>query len=767
MRTIRSQAGRAPMLLWGILLVSASLSFSNARAAGPLETPRRPVVDEYHGVPVADDYRWLEEASAPEVRAWSDAQNAHARAELDSLPARAAILARLIEVHSGGSPRYSQVAYRAGVYFALKEDPALQQPLLVAFRSLDLSAEAVIVDPNQLDPSFSTTIDFFEPSLDARLVAVSLSEGGSESGAVSVFETATGTRLPDLVPRVNGGTAGGSVAWDADGRGFLRTRYPEPGERAAEDLGFYEQAYHHALGTEAAEDRPVLGTGFPRIAEIFFETSRDGRFVLAQVLNGDGGEVAFWLREGDGSGAAGIPGAQDGFRPVSRFEDGFVLGHLGAEYLFLLERSSSPNGRIVRVPLANPDLAVAETIVPEGGTAIEDFQGTASLLYVAYVDGGPSRVQVFDLSGRPLGCLALPDLVAVGGLVPTEGDGILLRVASYTRPPAWLAFAPAEGGEPATSSAARPAPGTAEPAVASGAAAPAAEFSGRFTDTGLSRRTPVDFSAIDVRREFAVSKDGTRVPLTILLPRGLALDGSAPAYLTGYGGFGVSLAPSFNEERIVWLEQGGVYAIANLRGGGEYGESWHRAGNLTSKQNVFDDFIACAEHLISSGYTSSRRLAIEGGSNGGLLMGAALTQRPELFRAVVSSAGIYDMLRNELTPNGSFNVTEYGTVADPAQFAALHAYSPYHRVEDGRAYPAVLFMTGANDPRVDPYHSRKMTARLQAATSSGLPVLLRTSASTGHGFGTPLAEEHAQSADLFAFLLRQLGVEYREAAGKR
>jgi prolyl oligopeptidase len=249
------------------------------------------------------------------------------------------------------------------------------------------------------------------------------------------------------------------------------------------------------------------------------------------------------------------------------------------------------------------------------------------------------------------------------------------------------------------------------------------------------------------------------VPLNILRRKGIALDGHNPTILYGYGGFGISISPSFDATASLWLDQGGVYAIANLRGGGEYGEEWHRAGNLTNKQNVFDDFIAAAEYLVEAGYTRPARLAIMGGSNGGLLMGAALTQRPDLFRAVVSYVGVYDMLRVELDPNGAFNVTEFGTVTDPAQFEALYAYSPYHRVVDGAAYPAVLLVTGDHDGRVNPAHSRKMAARLQAATSSGLPVLLRTSAHAGHGIGTALNERIAEKTDVYAFLFDQLGVE--------
>jgi prolyl oligopeptidase len=285
---------------------------------------------------------------------------------------------------------------------------------------------------------------------------------------------------------------------------------------------------------------------------------------------------------------------------------------------------------------------------------------------------------------------------------------------------------------------------------------------GRVTKTKLAVTFPADLSGMTVVREFATSKDGTRVPLNIIYPKTLKLDGSAPALLYGYGGYGISQSPFFwGTIGTVWLEQGGVFAIANLRGGGEFGDEWHRAGNLTRKQNVFDDFYACAKLLSEQGYVNARRLGIVGGSNGGLLMGAALTQHPEMYRAVLSMVGIYDMLRVETEPNGEYNVTEFGTVKDAEQFKALFGYSPYHHVKDGTPYPAVLFTTGANDRRVNPEHSRKMTARLQSATSSKLPVLLRTSATTGHGIGTPLDEQIAELTDEFAFLFAQLGVSYK------
>jgi prolyl oligopeptidase len=335
---------------------------------------------------------------------------------------------------------------------------------------------------------------------------------------------------------------------------------------------------------------------------------------------------------------------------------------------------------------------------------------------------------MFDLTGKPLLPVPLKPISSVEGLVRLGSDAILFGSQTFLEPFAWYRFDPETG---------------------------------QTSKSALYSTSSVDFGDTEVVREFATSKDGTKIPLNIIRRKGTSLDGQNPTILYGYGGYGIIMSPWFSARNRIWLEQGGVYAVANLRGGGEYGEEWHKAGNLTKKQNVFDDFFACAQHLIDAKYTSPAKLAFEGGSNGGLLMGAVLTQHPDVSRAVVSYVGIYDMLRVELFPNGAFNVTEFGTVKDPEQFKALYAYSPYHHVEDGKAYPAVLFLTGDHDGRVDPANSRKMTARLQAATSSHSPVLLRTSSNAGHGIGTSLSDQIAQDTDVFAFLFDQLEVTYK------
>jgi prolyl oligopeptidase len=684
------------------------------------EAPQRPVSDTNHGVTVTEAYRWLENFDDPEVLAWNTAQNRYSRALLDAASARAPIEVRLRTLYTAASSEHYALKIRQGMIFAIKNQPPQEQPLLVLLQSAeDLASERVLLDPNQIDPSGSTTIDFYEPSLDGRLVAVSLSENGSEEGTLHFYDVATGRELGDLIPRVTYPTAGGSVAWNADGSGIYYTRYPQGDERPPEDRNFFQQVYLHTLGTPTNADSYVIGTDFPRIAEVNLATTKDGRYLLASVANGDGGEFAHYLRDVDGR-----------WHQLTHYDDQVIAAEFGEnDTLYLLSRAGAPRGAILRLPLATPALAHARTVVPERDVTIEQVTPTATQLYVTELNGGPSQLRVYDLAGNVQGLLPMPPVAAISEVVALAGDQVLIRSNTFTEPPAWFRFTPEEE----------------EP-----------------TRTALQTISPADFGAVEVLRGFATSPDGTRVPLNIMRRKDIVLDGNNPTILYGYGGFGISLSPYFDATASLWLDQGGVYVVANLRGGGEYGEQWHRAGNLTNKQQVFDDFLAAAEHLIAAGYTRPERLAIMGGSNGGLLMGAALTQRPDLFRAVVAYVGVYDMLRVELDPNGAFNVTEFGTVTDPDQFAALYAYSPYHQVVDGTPYPAVLFVTGDHDGRVNPAHSRKMTARLQAATSSGLPVLLRTSANTGHGMGTALNERIAEDTDVYAFLFDQLGMQYRE-----
>ena len=695
--------------------------FAVTAPAQPLEYPeasRKPATDIYHGIQVAEDYRWLEDGRDPAVRDWSLKQLEVTRAYLDSVPSRPKLKARFAELYRTSPVRYSRFAQR-GAFFAMKRQPPKNQPMLVMMKAAgDVASERILIDPNTLNAKGNTAIDWFEPSLDGRYVAVALSENGSEDGSAHVVDTRTGKHLADVVPRVQYPTGGGSIAWDAKGTGFYYTRYPQGDERPKEDVNFYQQVWFHKLGTPASADTYVIGKEFPRIAETALTTTRDGRYLLASVANGDGGEVAFYLRNPAGE-----------WTKVADFADkvrDIALGFDGR--LYALSLAGSPRGKIVSMPMANPRLASATVVVPEGEGVIQSMAPTATRLYVVTLAGGPNEIRMFDLAGKSLATLPSEPISTNSIGERLGGDEILVGSSSYLSDLAWYRYSPR---------------------------------STKLARTALAEKQKVSFADVEVVREMAVSKDGTKVPVNIVMRKGTRRDGSNPVLLYGYGGYGLSEQPYFTVRNRVWLDAGGIFAAVNLRGGGEFGEEWHLAGNLTRKQNTFDDMIGAARHLIERGYTSPARLAALGGSNGGLLMGAILTQRPDLFRAIVSSVGIYDMLRVELTPNGAFNVTEFGTVKDRAQFDALYAYSPYHRVKDGTAYPAVLLTSGENDGRVDPYNSRKMAARLQAATSSARPVLLRISMDTGHGQGTPLSTRVEEDADTYAFLMEQLGMTAR------
>jgi prolyl oligopeptidase len=723
------------ILLFFLLTLGSSAQTSLSK---PPDTPKHPVTDEYFGVKVTDDYRWLENWDDRAVKQWSSAQNARTREYLDHLPARPAIKKRLKELIASSSASYYDLQFRAGMLFAERFQPPQQQPVLVVMRSADDPATAkVIFDPNAASAHGSLSVDFYVPSFGGKYVAAAISQNGSEDSAAHIFEVATGKELPDVVPRVNFATAGGSIAWKADSSGFYYTRFPQGNERPPEDANFYQQVYFHKLGTDPKQDTYIIGKDFPRIAEIHLHTSDDGRWLLAAVANGDGGQYAHYVMDLDGH-----------WTQITHFEDGIVSAKFGPGgerggsegALYLLSHKDAPRGQILRVSLAKPDLAQAKVVVPQtsGGpdendrASIEDFVPTWGHLYVIDIMGGPSRVRVFDLQGKPLPAPPLPPVSSVDQTVAVGAGDVLFRISTYVDPPAYFYFDAAAG---------------------------------KLTRSALFETSPARFDDAEVGREFATSKDGTRIPLDIIRRKETKLDGTNPVLLTGYGGYGVSSKPTFDDwiygpVARFWLDQGGVFVDTNIRGGGEYGEEWHVAGNLTRKQNVFDDFIACAQYLIDQKYTSPAHLAIIGGSNGGLLMGAALTQRPDLFRVVVSYVGIYDMLRVELDPNGEFNVTEFGTVKDPDQFKALYAYSPYHHVQGGTAYPAILMLTGENDHRVNPMQSRKMIARLQAATSSDRPILLRTASNAGHGIGTAFDEQIEEDADVFSSLLDQLGIQY-------
>jgi prolyl oligopeptidase len=690
------------------LAIGASIDYPPA--------PKRPATETLHGVTIVDDYRWLEDNNAADVREWVRAENALTRRILDAVPQRAEIVRRVEELMRSRQATRGSLQYRGGRVFAIKYAPPKNQPMLVVLpASLDVAQERVVLDPTALDATGHTAIDFYAASYDGRYVAVSLSQRGSERGTARVYEVDSGRELPDVVPRVKGPTAGGSIEWAADSRGFYYTRYPADNERPAADRAFYQTVWFHTLGAETGSDRFVLGRGFPRIAEISLHGGRDGRSLLAAVKNGDGGEIAWHVL------APGRP-----WRQVAGFRDGVKQMELGADgRLYARSMRGALRGRILVLPATEPSIAKAKVVVPEGELAADDLHVGRDRLFVRYRDGGPTRIAMFGLDGAPLGELPVEPLSNNSVVCLLDGDDAIVRTTSFVTPPTAFVFR---------------------------------ADSGRLVQAELDQRPPFNFDDAVVERGFATSKDGTRVPVTVLRLRSAKLDGSNPALLNGYGGYGISIGPNFRALNRLWLDLGGIYAVAGIRGGGEYGEAWHQAGMLTRKQNVFDDFAAAMQYLVDRGYTRPDKLAIEGGSNGGLTMGAALTQHPKAMRAVVSHVGIYDPLHWETQDNGVFNATEFGSVRNPEQFRAMLDYSPLRRATDGTDYPAVLLTSGDNDGRVAPYESRKFAARLQASTRSGNPVLLRTESAAGHGQGSSLDQRVQQSADVYTFLVDQLGI---------
>jgi prolyl oligopeptidase len=687
-------------------------------------TPQLPVTEAYHATSVTDPYRWLENTQDPKVHAWSLAQDARTRRYLDALPQRAPLHAKLLQQIAASSSHYDSLYAVAGHVFARYTQPPKQQPMIAVLdQDADPAHARVVVDPNAINPRGTTAIDWFVPSPDGRLVAVSMSENGSEDGTLRLYDVASGRETGTRISRVQYPTAGGSLAWRADSKAFWYTRYPGI-ERPASDRHFYQQVFLHRLDAPVTSDTYVLGKGLPKVAEIKLDTHANPNLVMVEVANGDGGEFQHYLID-----------AGNAVTQLTRFADQVVDATIGADgAVYLISRKGAPRGELLRLDPGVTTLDRARRLVAQSDAVMlsggqvggQPLTITDKAIYIRELVGGPSRVAIYDRAGAAKGTLPLPDVAAVEEVEALADGSLLYSIETYLHPAYFARYD---------------------------------EAAGRASDTGLAQTSPVSFDDAEVLREFATSKDGTKVPINIVRRKGTPLNGRNPTLLYGYGGYSLSETPHFlGPMTRAWLDAGGVYVIANLRGGSEFGETWHQQGMLTHKQNVFDDFYAAGRYLVDARYTDKDHLAILGGSNGGLLMGAELTQHPEAYRAVVSRVGLYDMLRSELDPNGAFNVSEYGSVKDPQQFAALYAYSPYHHVEIGTAYPAIFMATGETDGRVNPAHSRKMIARLQAATRSGRPVYLSINAHAGHGIGSALDIRVNQLADWLSFLFDQLGM---------
>jgi prolyl oligopeptidase len=687
-----------------------------AATVAPPVAEKRAASNTYHGVKVEDPYQWLEGDDAA-VKAWSDGQNRYARGILDGLPLTATVAAEVKAYMTAPITRYWGMYPVGSKLFAFRKLPTKQQPDIVVMDGPDGAARARLV----LDPTAGgdphTSIDWFEPSPDGTKVAVAISSGGSESASLHVIDL-EGKDLEPVIPNVQFGTGGGDVAWRPDSKGLWYTRYPSKGEKPDAELQFWMQLWFHQLGTPVSADRYELGKDFPKIAEVKVATDARGR-ALVTVSNGDGGIHRHYLRDAKG------------WRAIDDWSDQIMRATFGAsDDLWLVSTKDALRGKVLRLPARARDVSGAVVVVPEGKDAIDvqsALVATKDRLFVVYQAGGPNQLRTFSLDGKPTKAPALPAVAAVSLVSHPLGEDVIVNAETYTTPDAWYRV--------------------------EGRTAKVTKLA------ALSAVPPVSLEGWETRRELATSKDGTKIPLNIVWRTGAPQDGSTPCLVTAYGGYGISSAPWFNGSQYPLLRRGVCVVEVNIRGGGEFGEAWHRAGMLTSKQNVFDDFAAALDYLVAARYTRPDRIAIIGGSNGGLLMGAMITQHPDKMKAVISGAGIYDMLRVELSANGEYNTTEFGTVKDEAQFRALYAYSPYHHVTAGTSYPAVLMTVGANDPRVLPWQSSKIIAALQAAQAGKAPILLRTSEHEGHGMGSAMDERIAKRAHNVSFVLWQLGID--------
>ncbi len=708
-----------------LALLQLLLGMQAHAQTSPPTAPLRPVSDDYFGTQVADPYRWMEDSSSAEASAWMKAQDDYTRSVLERIPGRKALLDRVTALSEAGTLVY-QVIQAGNRYFYLKQAPGDDNGKLYVRDGLR-GKERQLVDPTKTPaqgPHYS--IDYFVPSRDGHYVAYGISPGGSEESVLHVLESATGKDLGESIDRTNFGI----VTWRPDGKSFLYLRLQEPAANAAPtDKYLKSRIYQHTLGTHKSGegDEVVFGYGVsPRVPvapdEVsFVVASPASAWALGVVVKFVKNEVSIYVAPLDTVGHADTP-----WKKVVGEEDDVTKFDLRGDAIYLLTHKDASRYKIVRTSLENPDFAKADVIVPAGQAVLTNLGVAEDALYVQQLDGGIGHVLRADFAGnggaKPI---PLPYEGAIGEFVVNpQKPGLLMKLTSWTEPQLWYAYDPAAN---------------------------------TVADTGLRPRSPVDYSQIESREVKVVSYDGTLVPLSIVMKKGLALDGSNPTILNAYGAYGITLDPGFNPVLLAWLERGGIFAVGHVRGGGEYGEDWHTAGQKGTKLNTVYDFIACAEYLIDNGYTSSARLGGEGGSAGGITVGRTLTLRPELFAAILDEVGASDTLRFEQTPNGPPNTPEFGTVKIENEFHGLYAMSPYTHVRMGTPYPAVLLTTGVNDPRVASWEAAKMTARLQAATSSDRPVLLRVDYDAGHGIGSTKSQANAETADQWSFLLWQFG----------
>jgi prolyl oligopeptidase len=680
---------------------------AHAEDGKPPASPQRAVSDSIGGIAVSDPYRWLEQPDQAEVKAWIEAQNKHTEAVLAEMPLGKALTARVQQLAITSTTRSSPVL-AGGTLFYLRQTPPQPQPVLVAQAWPDGEAK-VLVDLNKGDGG--TAIVEYWPSPSGRYLAYGTAEGGSELTTIHVLDTKTGKSLADSLPYAGGGTTPQGLAWDADEKGFTYVRFDAPKGGVAVRQ-FDATLAHHTIGQIAMQDKLLFGKEYSPVAEyILLEAS--GSAQTAVLANeGDGGSAEVYLKQGDAFQR--VLGRDANVRTAA-----WVNGRLFAAVF-----AGAPRGKIVAIDTDGH----AVDVLGERDGAIQRIAPLGDGFLVVRSWGPDWWVEQYDGKAGFVRRLPLPSSgITIGGVASESGqDKALISYGGWTTPNRWAEYDGSTG----------------------------------TLKTVFEVKPAADYSKLTVRRIDGVSKDGTKVPVTIISMADIQPNGRAPTILYSYGGFDIPITPGFVGANLAWLERGGVLAYANIRGGNEYGQDWHAHGQKLEKQNVFDDFYAAAKALVNTGWTSPAHLGILGGSNGGLLMGAALTQHPEQYRAVVSMVGIYDVPRHETAfANGQYNISEYGSVKDVAQAKATLAYSPLYNVKQGTAYPAVLMTTGANDPRVAPWQSRKFTAALQNATSSDQPILLLTRMNAGHGIGAPFSQRVGNTAIALTFFANELGLK--------
>lgn len=713
------------LLILALLLVTVSLPLYSQYPAAPV----RNVVDEYWGVKVIDPYRYMENLADPAVQKWIKAEADYAQRILSGIPGRKALYDRIKELDKGKPYRISYIQrQKDGSLFYLKM-LASENISKLYFRSKS-GEERLLVDPEKIGAGQKAhySIEVYTPTSDGAFLVYGLAKGGSEETVYHILNLKTGAKLKETIDRIE--TAYNAPAWAADNNGFYYCRRQKlPSNAPATEVYKNTKTFFHKLEDPPGRDRevfsrtaapnvPMTDTDFPSIY-----LPPGSAWAVGQIKHGDATEITLVAAPVSSLSEKRIP-----WKKICTAKHEVVAYAVHGDDIYLLTAKGAPRYKIVRTPLFNPDFEKAETVLPPSAKVIDDLAAAKDGLYVNILDAGVNQTVRIEYGNKSKPkTLRLPG-GASGSFYSAsqELDGALVRSSSWTRGNVMYAYDP---------------------------------HTKKFTDSGLIPKGKYDDVPGFESREVKVkSHDGVLVPLSVIYKKGIRLDGSHPALIDGYGGYGISQTVYFSPITLAWLEQGGVLATAHVRGGGEYGREWHLAGRKLTKPNTWKDFIACAEYLIQKGYTSKTRLAGQGGSAGGILIGRAITERPDLFAAAIINVGCLDALRFETTTNGVPNIPEFGTVREKDGFKGLYEMSPYHHVKEGVRYPAVLLTTGINDPRVDPWESAKMTARLQAASVGNKPVLLRVDYDAGHGIGSTRDQRLQEIADEWAFLLWQFGM---------